>query len=187
MFGVPLPEKIEGAAAVRRAIGVAHHHRGDGLERRVQFFGYNLPVRGERCALAEIAFARANQNGVVGMNLNPRLGSVGSSEFLVAGGLGGFFQRVGPTMPKPTNRAPPRLDETTARQGRAENIDRFFDPGSSSLTSLRHDRGRALHGFNDGGVASAAAQMRRRTRRRERVLDFRDASASRRAPAVRSP
>ena len=70
-------EKIEGAAAVRRAIGVAHHHRGDGLERRAQLFGHNLPVRGERGALAEIALAGANQDGVVGMNLDPRTGERG--------------------------------------------------------------------------------------------------------------
>ena len=88
-------QKIECAAAVRRAVGVAHHHGGDGLERRVQLFGHNLPVGRERCALAEIALAGANQNRVVGMNLNPRAGQRGVERIPGTGGLDGFFRSDG--------------------------------------------------------------------------------------------
>ena len=70
-IGRSAAEEIESAAAVWRAVGVAHDYRGDRLERRTQLFGNNLPVSGERGALAEIALARANQDRVIRMNLYP--------------------------------------------------------------------------------------------------------------------
>ncbi len=40
-------EEIEGAAAVRRAIGISRHDRGDRFEGHAQLFGHNLPVGGK--------------------------------------------------------------------------------------------------------------------------------------------
>ena len=37
-----IAEEVEGAAAVRRAVGVARDDRGDGLERRAELFGHDL-------------------------------------------------------------------------------------------------------------------------------------------------
>ena len=71
MFGRAMAEEIEGAAAVRRAVGVSRHDRGDRFEGHAQFVGHNLPVGGEGCALPEVALAGANQDRVVGMNLDP--------------------------------------------------------------------------------------------------------------------
>ncbi len=66
-------EKIERAAAVGRAIGIAGDNRCDGFEWHAKFFRRNLPVGGKYSARAEIRLADANQYGVIGMDFDPRL------------------------------------------------------------------------------------------------------------------
>src|SRR5215472_6099665 len=66
-----MSEEIEGAAAVRRAISITGDDRRDCREGNTQFFGHNLAVRGKGRTLAEIALSRADQDRVVGMNLDP--------------------------------------------------------------------------------------------------------------------
>ena len=118
-------EKIEGAAAIRRAVSVAHHDGGDGLERRAQLFGDDLPIRGERRALAEIALAGANQDGVVGMNLDPGTGERGIERVPGTGGLDGFLGDGSAGNAEADQQRAARFDELAAGQRRAKNIDRF--------------------------------------------------------------
>ena len=132
-------EKIERAAAVRRAIGVAHHHGGDVLEACVQLFGHNLPVGRERGALAEIALAGANQDGVVGMNLNPGAGERRVERVLRARGLDGFLRTAAPTIPKPTNRAPPVFTNWRRVRVAPKTLTGFSLMVAIALAPLRHD------------------------------------------------
>jgi len=64
-------QEIEGSDPVGRLIRVTRDNRGDRIERNSQFVGHNLPVRGERGALTEVALARANQHVVVRMDFDP--------------------------------------------------------------------------------------------------------------------
>ena len=88
-------EEIEGSAAVGSAIGVAHHHGGDGFKGGVQLFRDNLAVGGERGALTEIALAGANEDGVVGMNFDPGFGERRVEGVAGGGGLGHVPHAVG--------------------------------------------------------------------------------------------
>ena len=67
-------EKIERAAAVGGAIGIGGDHRGDGFERHVEFIGDDLAVCGEDGALAEVGFAGADEDGIVGVNFYEGIG-----------------------------------------------------------------------------------------------------------------
>ncbi len=126
MFGIAAAQKIESAAAVRRAVGVAHHDGGDGLERRAQLFGHNLPVGRKRGALAEIALAGANQNRVVGMNFNPRAGQRGVERVLGSGGSWRLLFDTAADDAEADEQSAARFYQLTARQSGAENIDWFF-------------------------------------------------------------
>ncbi len=94
-----MAKEIEGAAAVRRAIGVSRHDRGDRFEGHAQLFGHNLPVGREGRALAEVALAGANQDRVVGMNLNPGTGERGIERVLQCGGFRGIALQKSPGQP----------------------------------------------------------------------------------------
>ena len=70
-------EETEGTASVRRVIGVSSHNRGDGVEGHAQLFGHNLPIRRVNRTLPKVVLPRANQHGVVRVNLDPRAGQRG--------------------------------------------------------------------------------------------------------------
>ena len=69
-------QQPESAAAIGGAVGIARDHRGDRLHRHREFLGHDLAIGGVDRALPEIAFAGAQVEGVVGVDLDP------------AGGLG---------------------------------------------------------------------------------------------------
>src|ERR1019366_6475064 len=115
-------QEIEGSAAVRSAIGVAHHHRGDGFKGGVQLFRDNLAVRGERGALTEIAFAGADQDGVVGMNFDPGFGERCVERVARGGGLRGVLQAIGGDYAEADEEGSAGFDEVAAGECGAEDI-----------------------------------------------------------------
>ena len=112
-------QRFEGAAAIGRAIGVAHHHGSDGFEGNVQFFGDDLAVRSVDGALAEIALAGADQNRVVRVNLDPRARAAWRSER----GRGDRCVRVAPAFRQRETRhqGAAGFDETAAGECGAEH------------------------------------------------------------------
>jgi hypothetical protein len=67
--GHTMTEEVEGATAIRCAIGVGGYHCGDGFERDVEFISDDLAVGGKDSALAEVGFAGTDEDGIVGVNL----------------------------------------------------------------------------------------------------------------------
>src|SRR5580658_3296151 len=86
--GHTVTEEVEGATAVRCAIGVGGYHRGDGFERHVEFISDDLAVGGKDSALAEVGFAGTDEDAIVGVNLYEGIGG-----YLVGGNAahGGRF------------------------------------------------------------------------------------------------
>src|SRR5882724_2688983 len=70
-------QEIEGAAAVRRAVGVSRDDRGNCVEGNAKLVGHDLAIGSESGALAEITLAGANQDSAVRVNLDPGVGERG--------------------------------------------------------------------------------------------------------------
>ena len=65
-------EQAEGPAAIRRTVGIAADHGRDRFERDVEFLGDDLPIGSVDRTLPEIPLAGAEDDPVVGTNLDPR-------------------------------------------------------------------------------------------------------------------
>jgi len=99
---------IEGAAAVRRAVGVSRDDRGNCVEGNAKLVGHDLAIGGESGALAEIALAGANQDSAVRVNLDPGVGERGIERVLERRARDWVASRsFEPTSVTPTTSAPP--------------------------------------------------------------------------------
>ena len=75
--GQIMHQQAEGAAAIRRAVGIARDDRGDRRHRHRHLLGHDLAIGGVDRALAKIAFAGADQHGRIGVDLDPAGGTGG--------------------------------------------------------------------------------------------------------------
>jgi hypothetical protein len=109
-------------AAVRRAVGVAHHDLGDGRVGDAQLLGEDLRVRRARRALTELDLARAHQDRVVGVDLEPRARKR-RVERRASRGLGRLrTDSRGADHAEPDDESAAALDELLTRERGAEDV-----------------------------------------------------------------
>ena len=121
-----VPEKIESAAAIGRAVGIARDDRGDGFERNAELFGHDLAIGGERGALAKVVFPRADEEGVVRMDFDPGARERGIQRIAHFPGLGGrcaVAERRDADESESDKERAARLHQFAPRQLRAEDVD----------------------------------------------------------------
>src|SRR5215831_10429613 len=111
-----VPEEIEGAAAVGRAVSISSHDRCDGIERNAQLLGHNLPVGSKGGPLAEVTLPCPNQYRVIGVDLDPGTSERRIQRILEGGGLGSIApKQFWAGKAEPDNQDATGFDELAAR------------------------------------------------------------------------
>ena len=163
-------QEASGIAAVRRLVRVAHEERNR-FRPDVQFLGDRLRIIPAHPG-SGLRPARAHQNRIVIPDLEPgwELARVERSLVFCGTRGGNLSWQV-----ERDKKSAANFDEPAPcqRHGDLEIAGRFCVHSHGTHPSGPHDLRGALHRIDDGGVGAAAAQMRRRRRVGESVLDLR--------------